>query len=178
MATASINGIKFPFNPDAVSWGFNTKTAVKYTVGGKVVQVLGSSIGSMTITGSYGKGGFESQKKFVDKLSELAEKQKNQVPLSFRFPDRGWDFDVFITSIATPDGGRSASVRSDLPNPKWQIVLSVVRENANLKKAASNKYISRLTRGIGWRVSEYNGGVAGLSSTDVGVPSGSSSGSD
>lgn len=167
-STCTIAGLTLPFDPDSISWGFRTKTKVTHTIGGKVIQIFGIKIDAMTISGSFGKGGFQSQENFVNNMTYLAEQQANQVPISFSYPSKGWAFKVFILAISTPDGDLSGEVRPDIINPRWMLQLKIVEENIGLKKVAADQFIARLAENIGWTPSVYNGPLLETAQGDSG----------
>lgn len=159
MATAMLGDYSFRLDPENISWTFGVKTKVDYTIGGKVVQVFGTQLGPMTLSGSFGQGGFDAQEEFLARMTEMARKQGegNNEPHRFLFPFRGWDFKVYIRAVSTPDGAMSMHVAPRVINPRWTLTLHVVEENAGLKKVATDAYIERLSRGIGWHPSAFNG---------------------
>lgn len=159
MAGAMLGDYSFRLDPEDISWTFGVKTKVTYTIGGKVVQVFGTQLGPMTLSGSFGVGGFDAQEKFIAKMAALAEEQGKGLnePHRFLFPFRGWDFKVYIRNVSTPDGAMSMHASPDVVNPRWSLTLHVVEENGGLKKVATDAYIKRLSEGIGWHPSAYNG---------------------
>lgn len=159
MGQAMLADYAFRVDPENISWSFGVKTKVTYTIGGKVVQVYGTQIGPMTLSGSFGLGGFEEQERFLKKMTALAKAQGEGTnkPYRFLFPQRNWDFKVFIRSVATPDGSLSMHVSPEIIDPRWVLTLHIVEENAGLKKIATDAYIARLSEGIGWHPSAYNG---------------------
>ena len=158
MAGATLGGYAFRLDPEDISWTFSVKTKVTYTIGGKVVQVFGTHLGPMMLSGSFGSGGYDAQEAFINKMADLAKKQgADNEPHRFLFPYRGWDFKVYIRNVSTPDGSMSMRVAPDIANPRWSLTLQIVEENGGLKKVATDAYIKRLSEGIGWHPSEYNG---------------------
>jgi hypothetical protein len=158
-APATLGDIHFRLAPESVSWAFSVKTKVTNTLGGKVIQVYGTSIDDMRISGSFGVGGWQAQDRFIDQVRALAEKQRGNAQVSHRFlfPLRGWDFKVQIRAANTPDGGGTRVHRPDLINPRWALSLLIVSDNVGLKKIATDKYIARLSENFGWHQTAYNG---------------------
>ncbi len=171
MATASIGDLTLDINPSEVNWAYQVRHNVTDTVGGKVVQVFGVQVGDMSVSGSFGSGGTDSQKTFLAKVTDMMERQadtpsqKTRAPYRFIFPERGWDFSVQIKSYDTPDGTGSVYADVNVLNPKWQLTLFIEEDNANLKQIATDAFIQRLSQGIGWDVNEFNGPVGGAPGT-------------
>lgn len=55
MGHASLGGLRFRIDPSQVSWSYDVNVAVTPTVGGRVVQVHGVTLGDMTIRGLFGQ---------------------------------------------------------------------------------------------------------------------------
>lgn len=158
---ASLGGVVFRINPNEIRWDFNVKVHEQRTLGGKVIQVLGTTLGDLTIAGSFGKGGWRAQEKFYDQVKRWAtnaDKQLRAAPLKFSYPPRNWNFDVFVKGLATPTGDGSVRLSKDEVDPKYVLTLFVVNEGARkVAEKIKDAYIDRLMNGVGWRQSEFNG---------------------
>jgi hypothetical protein len=55
MGSANLGGIPFRIDPSQVSWPYEVNVSVTPTVGGRVVQVHGVTLGDMTIRGLFGQ---------------------------------------------------------------------------------------------------------------------------
>lgn len=167
MGQATLAGRPFRLDPNSVSWNFSTKAADKPTVGGKVIQVYGTQISDMTITGEFGVGGWQQQEAFLKEMKEMGAKQARVARLSrsqaqpfrFTYPPRGWEFLVYLKAYSNPEGGRAVRHEPGIFNPKWQLTLFIVEDNSGLKLVAQNAYISRLVKGMGWKRTDFNGPV-------------------
>jgi hypothetical protein len=135
------------------------------TVGGKIVQVYGTSISDLTIVGEFGVGGWQQQEKFLAQIKAMANTQalasrvsrSQREPSRFVYPPRGWDFLVYLKSFGNPEGSRSIRHAPEIFNPKWQLTLFIVEDNSGIKRVAQDAYIARLAKGIGWKRTRYNG---------------------
>lgn len=142
-------------------------------------------------------------RRFATKIREMEEYQGRDsqqhnlmaVPAVFSYPPRGWRFRVYIKDIADPDGG-AVTMSSPKFSHGYTLTLFVVQEGSDtLTKAGSrngvldqakaraiSQYISRISDGIGWEPTKYNGdflnyyGGQGLG--NFGVTVSSSSGDD
>ncbi len=163
MGNAVLNGIPFRIDPTSISWPFTVKTSSTKTVGGKVLQVFGTQLGDMTVAGTFGVGGTKEQREFLDRMKKLGDNQMDRFPVvspnpyRFLWPSRGWDFQVWLKQFSEP--GASASINESNANisPKWTLKLFIASDNLDLKKVATDVFIDRLSDGIGWKRSKYNG---------------------
>lgn len=169
MALGSLDGFSFTINPESLSWDFTLKTSVTYTVGGKVVQIYGTTNSSMKVSGTFGRGVVDftgnmnqalAQHLFREAAQKWALKQSSErypVPLRFLYPDKGWDFMVNLVGWTAGNSSKSVVVTPEQTAPKWALQLAIVDDNANLKNVAADVFLTRLGRGIGWKRSNYNG---------------------
>lgn len=162
MATATLGDWEFRINPESVSFDFNVRTRSIPTIGGKVIQILGVDVSEMIVSGSFGKGGRVEQQRFLEWVIERARAQaeEDKAIVRFRLPDKGWDFAVKIKSLSDGSSRSSVSLNNDNTNPQFSLVLHVEDDLQNvseLKRAAEASYIASLSRGVGWKRTEYNG---------------------
>lgn len=165
MGLATLGGHAFRLDPRVVSWDFSIIAVDTPTIGGKVVQVLGATLGDMTVTGSFGVGGWQEQERFLQTMKDMADSQFSKAggkvglsePLIFRYPPKGWDFLVYLTGYKQPGGVGSVLLDDSVHAPEWQLTLFLVEDNAGLTKVAIDTYIARLAEGIGWKQTVYNG---------------------
>lgn len=162
MGVASLDGVPFRLDPSEVAWDFTIKTKTLPTVGGKVIQVFGTKLGNMTVNGEFGQGGWQAQAAFLERIRAIGARQANlgaQVPVRFRLPQHGWDFQVFLNSFTNRDGG-SSSVRqaAGIFAPTWSLNFTIAEDHtAGLKEAATELFIRRISKGMGWKPSVYSG---------------------
>lgn len=169
-------------NPSQITVDYSVDTAVINTVGGRVVQVYGTTLGDMTVQGLYGVDRSTPQESW-----QIAEAFQNQVaiminkqgarptiaqlngtdptpmlpPLRFTYtdPTHSWDYNVYVKSF------------KDINNPEatvehvtgkysygYTLTLFIVQDNTGqLAKVAQDQFISRLSDGLGWQRTAYNG---------------------
>lgn len=162
MGVATLNGRPFRIDPTSIEWAYTIKTAVIETVGGRVVQIFGTDIDDMTVMGTFGVGGWQEQIDFLNVASQWAEGVANNPtgpPMRFIYPPNGWDFLVYLRAFSQA-GGASVVMDNMTPAPPWMLTLFVIEDNTGLrpvKDAAIEAYITRLSQGIGWKQTEYNG---------------------
>lgn len=100
---------------------------------------------------------------------------KMHQPAVFTYPPQNWRFRVYLKSLADPDGG-VVTMTTEKFSHGYVLTLFVVQEGSDaLVKAgtdssgmvsqararAINQYIGRISDGIGWRPSKYNGPLGG-----------------
>jgi hypothetical protein len=165
MGVASLNGRLFRLDPVSVQWTYKIKTAVYETIGGRVVQIIGVMFGDMTLTGSFGVGGWQEQQVFLTDMRAMADSQVassftvvnphlTAPPVRFLYPPKNWDFLVYLKDYSQPGGeGGSVTVANEIINPQWMLTLAIVEANSSINAlgaAAVNDYVSRLSQGLGW----------------------------
>lgn len=153
----------FRINPDQVRWSYQPKVAVINTRGGKVIQVYGVELGDMTVSGQFGVVGWQGQAEFLERMRQISDRQAEEDrmnPLRFLFPEKGWDFQVYLKGFTSADGPQSVELSPEIINPTWTLTLFLVEDNLNLKKVATDAFIERLAEGIGWTINEFNGPVS------------------
>lgn len=166
MGTAVFAGKTFRIDPTSIRWEYEVKSRSIPTVGGKVIQVFGGRISDMVVEGEFGVGGWEQQAAFLDEMKAIGADQAamarfsrtNRPPHKFIYPPKGWNFDVYLKAFSNPDGPRSVALAPEIKNPKWRLIFFIVEDNSGLRKVAQDAYIARIAKGIGWRLTEYNGG--------------------
>lgn len=158
-----LGGIPIWCNPDQIRWNFKMKTSETLTVGGKVIQILGTTLGDITVQGAFGPGqrskgdteAWQSQDRFRDQIRtwvQAATANSATRPLRFTYAPNGWDFQVFIRNFSDVEQSMVE------PNPKWSLVLFPVDAGSNkVISGIKDLYIKRLMEGVGWKQSAYNG---------------------
>lgn len=161
-ANASLNGIAFHSGPSEVRWDYKMIVKDSKTLGGKVIQILGTDLGDMTLTGRFApderKGdreAWEEQMRWRDRIkkwtADVAADPK-QTPMRFVYTPRNWDFNVYIKQFS----GITHDIREIAP--EFTITLHVLADGARaVVKDIEDLYIQRLMEGVGWKQTEYNG---------------------
>lgn len=160
----TLGGVPLRVNPDDIRWNFKTKVSETKCLGGKVIQVVGVTLSDITMQGQFApdwsKGdtsAWQQQLRFrsyVESLSEAVETAKNgkAKPLRFTYPPRGWDFNVFVSSLSP------VHLAEDTISERWTVTLFPVDEGSRgVIDGIKDLYIKRLMDGVGWKQSDYNG---------------------
>jgi len=163
--SASIAGIPFDIDPTSISWDFKIKMNSEKTLGGKVIQIFGSSLGDLTISGQS-----RSQKEHLAFFKAMKGLVNNQVPsatnelpapVQFLWTSRGWDFFVYIKSLTQDGASTSYKATNKDFAPKWTMTMFIDRDNGDVTRLAAENaksvYINRISQGLGWSQTDWNG---------------------
>jgi hypothetical protein len=96
--------------------------------------------------------------------------RKMHLPPTFTYPPKNWKFQVYIKGFADPDGG-TITMSTGKFSHGYSLTLFIVQDtssqliqagatNGDLNLARSqaiNDYIARISDGIGWKPTKYNG---------------------
>ncbi|MCX4799551.1 hypothetical protein OG497_37480 [Streptomyces sp. NBC_01242] len=99
---------------------------------------------------------------------------KMHEPATFNYPPKDWRWKVYLKSVEDLDGSASVEHRTGKFSHGYQLTLFIVQSgSASLVSAGESRseidaaqakaissYIERISEGIGWRQSEYNGGLS------------------
>jgi hypothetical protein len=161
---ASIDGWPFTIDPiSSVQLPMRAKMQKFRTVGGFVVQVYGTTWGDLTLSGQFGVGGWREQKRFLEKMMQIAQDQAMQrqaptgtgqnfspaQPFLFRYPLLHWEFYCYLKGYTSPDGPMAVHLENQNINPRWTLTLFIVTDNNNSLKPAKGAYLQRLAPGLG-----------------------------
>lgn len=163
MVLATLGGVPLRTNPTDIRWNFTMKTASQRTMGGRVVQILGTTLSDLTVTGTFGSGrrdlgdteGWQNQVRFrkqVERWAKQTAAAKNPQPLRFTYSPRRWDFQVYVRSFS------DVHMANDEINPQWQLVLFPLDDGiSDVIRGIKDLYLKRLADGVNWKQSSYNG---------------------
>ncbi len=157
---ALLGGEPFSIDPIAVTWDYRGHLVDKPMSGGKVVQVFGADIGDIKVTGRFGSmDNIETQLAFLKRMKKMSSTLATHPEAkAYRFfwPEQGWDFMVNLKEY-NQRGGPAAQHTIDNYAPQWNLTLMPVGGTDQLKTATVTMFIERLSAGIGWRLTKYNG---------------------
>lgn len=165
---ASLNGHPFRLNPMSISLDYTVKTSQTPTINGMVVQIFGVEMGDLVVTGSFGKGGWQEQVKFLDRMLALGNAQASPLgvhnaspPFRFLYPQRNYDFLVYLKEYSSASG-LAVDYQNENFAPDWKLTFFIDNDNTNgkLSKVASNAYIDRLNAGFGYAPNKYMGQIS------------------
>jgi hypothetical protein len=201
--------ITFRIDPELIQWNWQVLTNVVETIGGRVVQVIGAYLDDLTVSGSFGQDHSTPQGvswlqaeaflKMVTAIMEFQSKDSNQQdlmhpPAIFTYPPKNWRFRVYVKALTDADGDASIIMTAGKFNQRYVLSLFIVQDasDALVQAGTTNgvfsqkaydaiaAYMGRISAGVGWHFSQYNGSAAGPSDLKllkpVGVETGPPSG--
>jgi hypothetical protein len=149
-----VGTFRFRSNPKDFNWSYTLNKRVDQTYGGRVIQLLGTSIDDFSFTadcGSVGKdGGWPYMNRAAKFLSRVMIEQRKGVPATFEYTTRGWNFRAFIVSIPFADAVEEV-LREFTVSMKVQEDVSGVMSQNTLQAE-----LNRLKDGMGFQRSKYN----------------------
>jgi hypothetical protein len=141
------------------------------------------SLGQDHAAGPVNGTSWHQAEKFVSAVTKIMEAQsadssqqgRMHPPAVFNYPPKGWRFNVYVKSITDPDGPSSVILTPGKINQRYSLALFIVRDgSASLVKAgttngvfsqkaydAVSAFMARVSDGVGWHYSTYNGQVTG-----------------
>lgn len=117
--------------------------------------------------------------RFATRIRQMMEEQSEgsteqgrmgSVPV-FTYPPLKWRFHVYIKDLTDPDGGGVVTMDTGKFSHGYNLTLFIVQDGSDaiakaggnngilstIKEKAINDYIGRISEGIGWKPSAYNG---------------------
>lgn len=163
--TASLDGIPMRINPTSVRWPYSIKLSTKATMGGKVFQIYGVSLGDLTIEGVFGVGGPGEQQEFFKRIVEIMESQiptaPDPSPVRFAWENRGWDFWCYVKKIEQVGASTAVYATNENFNPRFRLTMFIQQDNGDIKRAVQDSVaatvIARFANQMGWAASDWNG---------------------
>lgn len=194
--------LTFRVDPEAFNYNVTVHASVTSTVGGRVIQILGTTVSDVTVQGSIGEDhtlgrdtdgehagvSWKLATRFFSTIQAYQQLQSAGAntpgsadttgmflePATFIYSPKGLRFQCYVKSIVDPDGDGTAGVVHKVGRANYRYVLTLfpVQEGStNLTKAgmsngvldqarakAVDAYIDRISQGIGWKFTAYNGG--------------------
>jgi len=154
MGVASISAHKkfaFRIDPYDIGWSYQLRTHVDYTYGGKVVQLLGVSLGDLNLSIVTGKAGLTEAKRVMAFFKEMALWQQNGQKLAtFSYPPKKYNLKIWAKNI---------TMENSVTNVVFPINMSfAIQEDlgGTLTKTSMKKELSKLASGVGYYNSQYN----------------------
>jgi hypothetical protein len=130
--------LSIPSGLDEAAWSYNLNTVTFPTYGGEVVQILSCNIGELTITGTlpsyrameriYGYFAYYLQIATQGRSPDpdTGRTSYNQTPITFTYPERGWEFKIVPRSL------RRFKYGNDIVAPSWGVTAHVVDHGNDL----------------------------------------------
>ena len=177
MGTAQLGNFTFRLDPSQIHYAYQVDYVTIDTLGGQVVQVLGATTGDITISGMFGqdhknkheswqmaeafhatiRGMMDAQvvppKKFGDPIHK-------PIRFSFHNGDVHWDMSVLIKGVEDLSGTGAIEHSNGKFSYGYKLTLFLVEDSSLLlSRIATDKFISRIANGVGWKRSKFNGSM-------------------
>ena len=178
--------VTFRLDPEAISWTWQVLTSVTETIGGRVIQVIGAYLDDLQISGSFGQDhstpegeSWRQAEAFLKMVTAIMEHQSQDAtqqdlmhpPAIFTYPPKNYRFRVYVKALTDADGGNSIVMTPGKFNQRYTLSLFIVQDGSDaLVKAGTTNgvfsskqqeaiasYMARISDGIGWHFSLYNG---------------------
>ena len=133
---------RFRTNPNQVWWTYELITHVDETYGGRVIQLLGTRLGDLTIKVECGAGGWDELMRMVMFLRDLLVDQRNGNTALFEYTTRNWKLHVYGLTIPFQDEITATTRELEITFKIQEDVSGVV------SRASLNTEIARLREGI------------------------------
>lgn len=200
--------LTFRVDPESVDYRVKVFSNVEETVGGRVVQITGTQVTDVMVSGSLGEDRTRGHARSIDsehpgvswklaeeffrKIQSMMTEQSfdsSQVgrnarftlrPATFVYSPLGLRFQCYVKSITDPEGDGTAGVVHKVGRSNYKYTLALfpvlgdnelrlAGQSANgvldrAKSMAIDAYIGRISQGIGWRFTAFNGGSTPSSS--------------
>ena len=183
----------FRLNPQEIDWKFDIITAVTETLGGRVIQVVGSDLSDIVITGQLGEvrgtrhiESWKLAEAFFAKIKEMMKYQavgadkygKMGQSAVFTYEPLGIRYNVYIKDIQDPDGGGGVTHRPGKFSYSYVLTLFIVQPRSArivaagetsdgvvdvAREKAIQDFMARISDGVGWKFSETWNGPLGES---------------
>lgn len=165
---AKLGGKTLPFSMDTAQWRFNVKTSRTRTLGGYVLQVIGTETTDVTLSGQFAT--HDQQLEWLAFLREAVRKTPDPEigvptvkPLRFEyFPDgrtrdEQYSWQVHIRSFTQAGSSKSVQRSNRVVAPRWNLTLLITEDDTSFAKVAQDRYIAKLADGFGWQQTKWNG---------------------
>jgi hypothetical protein len=178
MGTAQLGNLSFRLNPNQIHYAYQVDYVTIDTLGGQVVQVLGATTGDITISGMFGQdrsNGLQSWqiaeafhasiRSMMDRQTVPPKKPGDPIhqPINFTFHDGdiNWDMKVLIKGIEDLEGTGAIEHSNGKFSYGYKLTLFLVEDTSLLlSRIATDKFISRIANGVGWKRSKFNGSMS------------------
>ena len=144
--------LTFRTNPNSIMWSYSLNTAVENTWGGRVVQILSTSMEDLKVVIECGMGGWDYAMKVARFMRDMMVDQRNGEPGTFQYTTRGWNLSVFALNIPFQDRITETTREIEL-NFKIQEDVS-----GTLTRQTISTELSKLRNGIGFSHNALNTG--------------------
>lgn len=160
-----LDGTEFMHGAENYRWDYRLRMSSVKTIGGKVIQLFGVTMGDMSVTVQFASP--QEQQEWFVKIKSIMDNQipvmgqRAATPVRFVWNEQNIDCMVFVKDVTQEGESVMISATNESFAPKWNISLFVEEDNTGIRQVAQDSakaaYIRRLAAGLGWVQSEWNG---------------------
>jgi hypothetical protein len=184
MGTAQLGNFTFRLEPSQIHYAYQVDYTTIDTLGGQVVQVLGATTGDITISGMFGQDhknkreSWQMAESFHATIRAMMDAQTvpskrpgdpihQPIQFSYNSGDINWSMKVLIKAVNDLTGTGSIEHSNGKYSYGYRLTLFLVEDSSLLlSRIASDKFISRVANGVGWKRSKFNGSMDLASAID------------
>jgi hypothetical protein len=143
--------LNFRTNPNKIRWSYELKTKVDETYGGRVIQILSTSIGDLTVTADAGRGSWPYMRQTAEFFRDmLFDQREGGLPGTFTYPGRGWEMKVYALQFPYRDKWDDVRREFTMQFKVQEDVSGIISSNTIALELA------KIKKGIGYSHNEYN----------------------
>jgi hypothetical protein len=175
MGIAQLGNLSFRIDPSQIHYAYQVDYTTIDTLGGQVVQILGSTLGDMTIAGLFGQDhrnrreSWQMAETFHANIRAMMDAQTVppkklgdpvHQPIRFTYHDgvHNWNLKVLIKGISDLGGSGSIEHSNGKFSYGYTLTLFIVEDSSLLlTRVSTDKFISRIASGVGWKRNKFNG---------------------
>lgn len=154
IASLTHNGriLRFRTNPNSIWWTYKLNTVEEQTYGGRVVQILSTSIEDLVIKVDCGRGGWPYLTQVVNFLKQMMidQRQRGGITGEFSYTTRNWRMKVFALTVPFQDQVAATTRELEL---RFKVAEDV---SGVMSQIALSSEINRIQDGMGFRKSRFN----------------------
>ena len=151
--THGTKNIVFRTSPNSVMWSYKLNTATENTYGGRVIQLLSTSMEDLKVVIECGLGGWNYAMQVAEFMRNMLIDQRDGTPGRFQYTTRGWDLKVYAVSIPFQDSVTETTRELEL---SFKIQEDM---NAILTRQTVSAELAKLKEGIGFERTQFNSGA-------------------
>jgi hypothetical protein len=134
-------------------WSYKLNTQVENTYGGRVVQILSTSMEDLKIIIECGLGGWNYAMKITQFMRDMFVDQRAGEPGRFQYTTRGWDLKIYAVSIPFQDRITETTREIELQFKIQEDISGVITQQT------VSAELLRIREGIGFSHNQFNTGT-------------------
>ena len=150
--THGTKSIVFRTNPNSITWSYKMNTAVENTYGGRVIQLLSTSVQDLRVVIECGLGGWRYAMGIAEFMRNMMVDQRNGEPGTFTYTTRGWTMKVYAVNVPFQDRITETTREIELNFRVQEDMTGVI------SKQTMRAELAKLKEGIGFERSQFNSG--------------------